>query len=208
MSNTTDTLVLPSESADGWAHLTLDRNAWYVRFYLWLYKADANNINTCKLFWAYVFAPIVLPLAFVLTPVGKLLRTIDAKIPDGRPIDWEKLDRKRARQKTREEKLENVSSKMSVIFAKAAPALRWVGILLGLAIAGLLILLAVSYPKEALGVLLTLAAILVGAGLLIGLIIFFEKREQRGAGTPGFIRVFGTLAKSFHRHTCAKVDVR
>lgn len=33
----------------------LREDAWYVRFYLWLWLASPRDVNFCKLFWAYVF---------------------------------------------------------------------------------------------------------------------------------------------------------
>jgi hypothetical protein len=46
--------------------LTVDAKAWYIRFYVWLYGGKLNEITFCKLFWAYVFVPIILPLNYVL----------------------------------------------------------------------------------------------------------------------------------------------
>jgi hypothetical protein len=49
--------------------LTVDAKAWYIRFYVWLYEDKLDQITFCKLFWAYVFAPVVLILKGVIEGV-------------------------------------------------------------------------------------------------------------------------------------------
>lgn len=55
----------------------VNRNAWFLRFYLWLWKADVESVDFCRLFWGYVFAipalivwAIIAPF-YVLFLVGK-----------------------------------------------------------------------------------------------------------------------------------------
>lgn len=49
---------------------TVDRNAWYLRFYLWLWAADIEKVDFCRLFWGYVFAiPFLLVRILILVPL-------------------------------------------------------------------------------------------------------------------------------------------
>lgn len=51
---------------------TVDRNAWFLRFYLWLWAADIEKVDFCRLFWGYVFAiPFLLARLLILTPLFK-----------------------------------------------------------------------------------------------------------------------------------------
>jgi len=31
-------------------------DSWFIRFYLWLWEADVDKVDFCRLFWGYVFA--------------------------------------------------------------------------------------------------------------------------------------------------------
>jgi hypothetical protein len=56
---------------------TLSRRTWYVRFYLWLWEANAKELTFCKLFWGYTLLWVALPfkfLALVLRAFGRTRR--------------------------------------------------------------------------------------------------------------------------------------
>lgn len=48
---------------------TVNRNAWFIRFYLWLWAADIEKIDFCRLFWGYVFAMPALVIKMFLYPI-------------------------------------------------------------------------------------------------------------------------------------------
>lgn len=48
---------------------TVNRNAWFIRFYLWLWVADIEKIDFCRLFWGYVFAMPALVIKLLLYPI-------------------------------------------------------------------------------------------------------------------------------------------
>lgn len=36
----------------------VDRSAWFIRLYVWLWLASESDINFCKLFWGYILFPV------------------------------------------------------------------------------------------------------------------------------------------------------
>lgn len=49
---------------------TVNRDAWFLRFYLWLWAADVDKVDFCRLFWGYVFAvPFILIRFLILIPI-------------------------------------------------------------------------------------------------------------------------------------------
>lgn len=49
---------------------TVNRDAWFLRFYLWLWAADIDKVDFCRLFWGYVFAvPFILIRFLILIPI-------------------------------------------------------------------------------------------------------------------------------------------
>lgn len=49
---------------------TVDRDAWFLRFYIWLWAADVDKVDFCRLFWGYVLAvPFFLFRFLVLIPL-------------------------------------------------------------------------------------------------------------------------------------------
>lgn len=211
----TDKVILPSESDDGFAHFTIDRNSKFIRFYLWLYGAKANNINTCKLFWAYVFAPLALIVHGVVAAVSPLFRAVEKRIPE--PDYDARYQRAREKKAAKaaagpskgERFLDKVSAFFSAAYVKIAPVLKvvaiGVGVLLGLAVAGTIIYLLITNPiKVAVVVLVTLAIL---ALVLLGM-LGIEKLDDRAKanGEVPFFSTMGKLFRGFHRHTCAKVN--
>lgn len=48
---------------------TVNRDAWFIKFYLWLWVADIEKIDFCRLFWGYVFAIPMLVIKLFLYPI-------------------------------------------------------------------------------------------------------------------------------------------
>lgn len=219
----TDKVILPAESEDGFAHLSFDRDSKFIRFYLWLYGAKANRINTCKLFWAYVFAPLALIVKGVVVAVAPILNAALDRIPhkteSQKDAEWA-ARREEARQRRLEKEatgpgkaerfLDKVSSFFSVVYAKVAPVIKVVaiglGVLLGLAGVAGLVYIAITAPLA----LLTVAAIVIGGGIVVFVIILGIEWLDKRSEEKGEVPFFSTMKKlfiGFHRHTCAKVNL-
>lgn len=211
-------VTVPSESPDGFAHLTQDRNAKYIRFYLWLYDASPNRINTCKLLWAYLFAPIVLVFRLLFEVVATVLDLLPK-----RQVDWVARDRqyaieaekRRLKAITKKQKgpsrlerwLDAVATKLSAVYVKVAPVIKWAFILValgvGVAAAVFIVLAIIANPVDALLIVGgTLAFLAVCAGIAA---LFLATPVGKQVG--GFFSFLGSLFKSFHHHTCAKIDL-
>lgn len=59
------------DQADLKYELRINQNAWFIRFFVWLYEPDsAYDVSFCALFWAYVFAvPVLLLKCLVIEPL-------------------------------------------------------------------------------------------------------------------------------------------
>jgi hypothetical protein len=69
---------------------TVNRDAWYLRFYLWLWAADVEKVDFCRLFWGFVFAiPFLLIRVFILIPI---LFVVDKIIWFKRTGFWKMMD--------------------------------------------------------------------------------------------------------------------
>lgn len=219
----TDKVILPAESDDGFAHFTFDSESKFIRFYLWLYQAKASNINTCKLFWAFVFAPLALLVRGAVAAVGPLFEAVASRIPHKTPQQEEAAwaaRREEARQKRLAKeaagpgRLERILDKVSVFFsaayAKVAPVLKVVaiglGVLLGLAGVATIVYAAITAPLAVLSGFAVVLGILVFVGVVVFAINWFDKRSVAKGEVP-FFSTMKRLLISFHRHTCAKVNL-
>lgn len=76
--------------------IEVDRTAWFIRFYVWLWDAKETDINVCKLFWGY-FPLFVIPW-LVMRLLWIPLRPI-ASYFDGYLSSW--YGRKKAKKKAK-----------------------------------------------------------------------------------------------------------
>lgn len=182
--------------------IALDKNSKTVRFYLWLYDASPNNINTCKLLWAYLFAPIVLFLKYTVWIVLRPIATAIAERSAERPAKPPKTEEK----SRAEQRLDAVSGKAGEWFFKWQKFLRWIGIglvsLLGAAAVAAVLYVLFTHPAAVVGAFLFVAAICLVMWALIATIDYFDKGKGRG-----FIRLMSRLGHGFHDHTCADIDL-
>ncbi len=163
-------------------HLKQSRTAWYIRLYLWLYVADPNRIDTCKLFWAFVFAPIVLPIALVSSAAHKLrIRRRKVKVYDSGKIS------------SRERRLEKVSAHLSRAYTALLVTASAVVIAL------LLFVLLYALITKPLSILLGLLVGGAGSVIALGLLKMLS--------SSGFWRLMRALGRGVHRRTCAKIDL-
>lgn len=219
----TDKVILPADSDDGYAHFTFDRESKFIRFYLWLYQAKVSNINTCKLFWAYVFAPLALLFRAVGAVLAPVLDAIAARLPQKtaaqEAAEWESKraaarERRAAKAAAGPGRLERILEKVSIFFsaayAKTAPVLKVVGlglaVLLGLVGVAAIIYVAITSPlKFLVAIAVTLGILLFVALGLVG-INWLDNRSVKKGEVP-FFSTMKRLLISFHRHTCAKVNL-
>lgn len=74
---------------------TLPRNSWVVVFYMWLWAADPDEVNFCKLFWGYVFAVPCLIVRAILFPFVTAWTGLTELLPEPKELtEAEKEERK------------------------------------------------------------------------------------------------------------------
>jgi hypothetical protein len=205
---------------------TFSGDSKIIRFYLWAWDTDARQITFCKLFWAYIFAPVALAarvLWLLLWPVRIVF--VRAHESDQRRIaEWKANPPKQK---------EEVPGRIADFFAREWPrrAAKFVGfgllIPLGLAVAGALswslyMLVAVWFADGVYWFFHTEAwqtvAILAGYALVVLLTVpltrFLEprlkarKRRKHAAGEPTLTDVLVEGAKAVKSNTCPRIEVR
>lgn len=202
-SKTTDyqpKVVSPAQSDDGFAHLKQSRDAAHIRFYLWLYEAREDRINTCKLFWAYLFAPFALIFRAVVGAVTAASSVLPERTRKPKPVRaWDEPSKP-------EQFLDGASTKLSGVYAKVATPLKWIALtfagLVALAAAIIIVVAVINNPT---GLLVALALVAV-CFAVVALVAFVFDFFTHGAGSK-FGRLMVRLAKGFHTHTCAKIDL-
>lgn len=171
-----------------------------IRFYLWLYDADPKKINTCKLFWAFIFA---LPALLIVVPIAGTVRLLVALVDR-----WRKSPPEEGPYGlSREGRLDKVSSAISASYARHSTLVHylWVGLLVAACIGGVggfVYALIVATIKT----LIALAWI-IGICLLMIATFFVLDFFAKGRGR-GFIKLMSNLYRSVHDHTCARVELQ
>lgn len=188
----------------------------FIRAYLWLYEADKNNINTCKLAWGLIFfLPVALFVNLFLKPLFFIGDFIGSHLPE--------RERKPARtyvlaepKESRESKLDRWATKFSMWWSTWGPrigiailALIGAAILTGVVI-GVIALLATPLSEILTAIAVILAWVVgmaVAALLIVGLFTLLDTNKARAKrkGLKNFFRILGT---SFHDHTCARITVK
>lgn len=228
--STTDTGTLDQR---GRYHISLSADSWIIRWYVKVYEANPNNINTCKLFWAYVFMiPALLLIGFakaaefVVVPIAdryndwkysrRKNKPITVAPPPPQPIPIENLPPPGPKPKSaREEWLERISAFLGMAWYKLQKPLTVIAGIIGLAIVvGIVGLVVLAFIKDFWGVL-TAIGIMVGIVLLaiaaIALIAYLDqsgKAKRAGNGIKSFGRTMKRCFHAFHDHTCAIVDIK
>ncbi len=204
------TLVTDDPAAD--SHLPhtveVDAQSRMIRLYLWAYSARVNRINTCKLFWAFVFMPFWLP--FVVVGKGMFVPAagwLGEKIPDRKPRPYVPPVENPEPSKG-ERAIESIGNFMGRSWFRIQPLLKWGGILIGIAIAVALIFLAATnldWVLEALIVVGISVGMILALGLLLGGTITLLDKSRK---VHGFFRLMKVLGRNVHTHTCANVRVK
>lgn len=182
----------------------VDRDSRAIRFYLWLYHADPAAINTCKLFWAFVFSPLVLLLRLVITPAVLLAERQERKRRERLPKTLEErvaeAEARKARGPSRGERaITKLSMALSAFWAKAERPAKVIAGIIVVAYALLLVtMLVIALVNHPLTVLLAVACVAAVFG--IGYLIYRLSPRLRG-----FLGLLHKLGRSVHDHTCARV---
>lgn len=143
------------------------RDSWFMRFYCWLWAAEAEEADFCKLFWGYVLAPvgllvrvIFLPVVLVVRGVRALADKLSSTPPAGTP-EWETyVLRQELREQRKAELSERWGRRAQVLFGFVSR------------VADRVVAVAkrtwriVRYPAYAIAAALTLA-VAVGVGWLL-----------------------------------------
>lgn len=202
------TIVTDHEASPGQLPHTLEVDRGIaVRLYLWTYAANKHNINTCKMFWAFVFMPLILPFSAIIHGVGASAHWIDNKFP-GKPVAYAPPKPPRVGPSKGERFLEAFSGFMAKVWFKLQPLLKWGGIAVGVGITTVLIYLIVTNVMVFLAGLLFAGAFGLGlaafVAVALGIIMWLDKSER----ARGFGRLMAKLGRSVHDHTCANVKVK
>jgi hypothetical protein len=171
-------------------------DSWFIRFYRWLWEADLDQVDFCRLFWGYVFAiPNLLVRVIGYLPY-KLGLAIAEKTEDRRkswkltPADEVAIRaRARANRVERKQKFERFFAKVGatadkiVAFGKAVWPIAKYPVYAAASIAGAavvclvgvglyeLALIIIENSTDVLHVLLIVLAGIAGIALLLGIVL-------------------------------------
>lgn len=211
------TIVTDHEASPGQLPHTLEvERGIAVRLYLWTYAASAKNINTCKMFWAFVFMPLVLPFSVIIHGLARIVDWADGKLPESKGTARPYVPKPpKVGPSNGERFLEWVSGFMAKTWFRLQPLLKWGGILIGtiIGVVGLYLLATNAvvvgefFVKVLIAGLIGAAAVAVLSMIVIGL----DKAGVFGAfgrKIGGFFRLMRDLGRSVHDHTCANVKVK
>lgn len=204
-------------------HVSLRRDSRIIRFYLWLYEARPNRINTCKLFWAYILAPFALIFRGIFAILAPVFAAIERHRDRHRPTfeqrqEWRQAAKRKANAKAArgpgrmERWLEAFTGFAGMVWFRLQKPITYlaftIGVLCAVAIVGFLIYECITKPIEVL-IFLGFVVGIVLLGLL--LIVVFAWLDQSGKGKAGMNRFGNTMKtcyRAVHDHTCAIVDVQ
>lgn len=135
----------------------VSEDSWFIRLYLWLWAADVEEVDFCRLFWGYVFAvPNVLVRIVGYVPwkvgsaIGRRLRdwwgTIEQPTPREEEL-WreERAAKRHLRKATWSDRLSFVSAtadKVVGFFQATWPVLKWPVVGLGVLFVGAMLAFA------------------------------------------------------------------
>lgn len=78
----------------------VSEDAWFLKLYLWMWKQEPHEVNFCKMFWGFVFAPLNLLARVILFPAWLAYRGLKLLWPSfSKGVDW-LLDRMPQRKST------------------------------------------------------------------------------------------------------------
>lgn len=179
---------------------TLPRDSWTIRFYIWLWSADDEDVNFCKILWGYIFAIpclIVRALAWPFLMLGRGARALINRIPQPKELSEEESERRKAAQQLAKDKRDARAQK---VLRKIEHAGSWVVMWISyiwrftrypvVALAGLILLGAVGtlgylavtliddVPWPSWGELARGVAVFGGAVTLCGVLYWMILRDQ------------------------------
>jgi hypothetical protein len=226
-------LTTKSTTVDGRHHIKTKRSL-YIRAFLKLYDANPETLDTCKLFWGTMFAPLAVLVILFLTPIAWVSEQIDQRfiIPrrharwaredaerTARYSDWENIvEEEPSGPSRREQMLSKVANFMGAAWFKVsagiARALPFLGVVLALAIIAFFVYAVIVWTTVVLqcllAVLVIAASSAVGTGIIMLMVFAYNKYREHHPKRPRIKREHSTLRQAFesvHNHTCAKIDI-
>jgi ABC-type multidrug transport system fused ATPase/permease subunit len=182
------------------------KGSWFIRLFLFMWPIRPEDVDFCKLFWGYVFAPLNLLVRFVTLPVALLWRFVLAprmreKERQRREMtdeEWVALRKtQRAKEKARKDRINAFFGRISgfadrfiVAPCKAVAAtrgwtwfLRALMVVSGVALAGVIVWGLIVIATHHALVYLFAAAFLAGTLAVVGVVltgIFFVEETPTG----------------------------
>lgn len=102
-------------------------DSWFIRFYCWLWEADVEKVDFCRLFWGYVFALPNLLVRIVgyvpykvLSAIGRALKRVGQRAVDNAPTLQDELRWRRERLERRAERREKRKNKYDCLLSLAS----------------------------------------------------------------------------------------
>lgn len=211
------TIVTDHEARPGQLPHTLEVDRGIaIRLYLWTYAANPRRINTCKMFWAFVLMPLVMPFSLLIHGAGKVLDWWDEHGPAPKSVGRAYTPPPVKTGPSKGERLlEAFSNFMAKVWFRLQPLLKWGGIAIGALIALALLYLIIT-NIEAVGlaflkVLLWGIASIAIAAVMVGIVYGLDRLGlfgSLGRKIGGFFSLMKQLYRSVHDHTCANVKVK
>jgi hypothetical protein len=196
----------------------------FMRLFLWTYRPNEATLNSCHLFWGFIFMILAVPavaawrflLAPVLRPIGDLIDDWDASRRARKRAERDayydaiaagEIEPDEPKEKKPGRFLPAVSNFFSTVWFKTAPILPWVGraILVAMTLwVGYTLIFEIDYSEFfdfAWKMLAVLVAIIAAFAVLVFLCwLLFEKWDVGRAVKSG--------GRAFHDHTCANVRLK
>lgn len=213
--------------------LSIHQDNWFLRAYEWLYPADAENANFCKLAWGIIFLLPWLPIRLLVIPWAvPALIALDERLEERkRARDNRPLEDIRAERRARLEAIEAARDRKLARRAKIDRVLNWMqyswfrfvliglGVLLTVGIVGGVIALFILFTNVMLRIVLTVVAIIALGAFFIALGAFFAwffDSTEAGDKTAtkikdsakDFVLIVKGSFKALKDNTCPEVIVR
>jgi hypothetical protein len=217
--------------------LAVNRNSWFIRFYVWLWQANPKDINFCKIFWGYVFVIAGLVLRLVVLPIGdRLCKRLEVS-SEARYERVRELKKDPEKEKsTGPSRMQRVLSSIADVFSRIVFALGSAvafvseraelmkivyaaALLLGLATSGAIVWVAVVNFSTTWIVLVVFGGFALGVVTIAGLDkigvldwiaykIFRRLGLKTKSGALGFFSVLRIGLRSVKTNTCPRIVLK
>jgi len=178
----------------------------FMRLFLWTYAipASTENLNTCKLFWGFVFMPLSLPISVFIRAIVKIANPMfDYAARRRAAKNRSAAPRVRTGPSRGERALDFTSTRASMLWSRFQTLFKWAGIVIGLLLAVTLIVLAVVFYTITLKALLITAIVALSALLMFVALYALFAIFDSGLGSA-----LASAGRGVHQKTCARVSIK